>query len=143
MVQSVTLNMCMHTHLCESVLDFSPTYAFWLFSVTRYNGLMGSFQRNNWSNELQFMRKFLRDQTVQEVAFPDSFQSDFGPLFRCTNQLGRLGETEFKPVQSFHPLASLCYGSVESTHLWNEISVYHYLPPSSLESVISRKCTRR
>lgn len=59
---------------------------------------MGSFQRNNWSNELQFMRKFLRDQTVQEVAFPDSFQSDFGPLFQRTNQLGRLGETEFKPV---------------------------------------------
>lgn len=70
--ECVTPNMHMHTHLCERVLDFGPVYAFWLFSFERYNGIVGSFQTNNRSIELQFMRKFLRDQTVQEVAFPVS-----------------------------------------------------------------------
>lgn len=137
--ERVTPNMHMHTHLCECVLDFGPVYAFWLFSFERYNGIMGSFQTNNRSIELQFMRKFLRDQTVQEVAFPDSFQSDFGPLFRPTSQSGTLAETEFQAVQSFRPLVSLCYGSVENTNLWNEISVYRCLPPSSLDCLLAHE----
>ena len=97
---------------------------------------MGSFQTNNRSIELQFMRKFLRDQTVQEVAFPDSFQSDFRLLFQPTSQSGTLGETEFTFVQTFRLLVSLCYGSVESTHLWNEIYTYRCLPPSSLDCLL-------
>ena len=85
------------------------------------------------------MRKILRDQTVQELAFPDSFQSDFGPLFQPTSQSGTLGETESQPVQSFRPLVSLCYGTVESAHLWDEISVYRCLLPSSLDCLLAHE----
>lgn len=131
--ECVTPNMHMHTHLCECVLDFGPVYAFWLFSFERYNGIMGNFQTNNRSIELQLMRKFLRDQAVQEIPCPDTFRSDFEPLIKPMGQSGTLGEMQIEPLQSFRALASLCNGSVQSTQLWNEISLYRCLPPSSLD----------
>lgn len=103
----------MHTHLCECVLDFGPVHAFWLFSFESYNGIMGGFQTNNRSIELQLMRKFLRDQSVQEISFPDCFCSDFEFLFQTAGQTGTLGEIEVEPVQSFRALALLCKGPVQ------------------------------
>lgn len=131
--ERVTPNMHMYTHLCECVLDFGPVYAFWLFSFERYNGIMGGFQTNYRSIELQLMRKFLRDQSVQEISFPDCFRSDFESLFQTAGQTGTLGEIEVEPVQSFRALASLCKGPVQRTHLWNEVSLYRCLPPSCLD----------
>ena len=135
----MTPNMHKHIHLCDCLMDFGPVYAFWLFSFERYNGIMGSFQTNNRSIEIQLMRKFLRDQTVQDIAFPDSFQSDFEPLLQPMGQSGTLGEAEFQPVQSSRPLFSLCRGSLQNTHLWNEISLYHCLPPSSLDCLLEHE----
>ena len=75
--QEVTPNMHMYTHLSECVLDFGPVYAFWLFSFERYNGIMGGFQTNNRSIELQLMRKFVRDQSLQDIPLPESFRAVF------------------------------------------------------------------
>ena len=86
--ERVTPNMHMHTHLCECVLDFCPVFAFWLFSSERYNSIMGGFLSNNHSFELQLMRKFLCDQSVQEISFPDSFHSNFESLFQTAGQSG-------------------------------------------------------
>ena len=48
-------------------------------------------------------------------------------------QTGTLGEIELEPIHSFRPLALLCHGAVQSTHLWNEVSPYQCLPPSRLD----------
>jgi len=131
--QEVTPNMHMHTHLSECVLDFGPVYAFWLFSFERYNGIMGGFQTNNRSIELQLMRKFVRDQSLQDIPLPESFREEFEPFFKPVGQTGTLGEIELEPIHSFRPLALLCHGAVQSTHLWNEVSPYQCLPPSRLD----------
>ena len=34
-------------------------YGFWLFSFERYKGILGSYQTNNKTVELQIMRKFM------------------------------------------------------------------------------------
>ena len=36
-----TINIHLHCHLKDCVLDFGPVYAFWLFSFERLNGFLG------------------------------------------------------------------------------------------------------
>lgn len=57
----VTINMHLHTHLKESILDFGPISSFWVFAFERFNGYLGKFPTNNRSVEIQLMRKFTRD----------------------------------------------------------------------------------
>ena len=60
----LTPNMHLHLHMRESLLDFGPTYSFWLFSCERYNGTLGSFKTNNRSVETQIIDRFLADQRL-------------------------------------------------------------------------------
>ena len=58
---AVTINMHLHTHLKDCILDFGPISSFWVFGFERFNGYLGKFPTNNRSCEIQIMRKFLRD----------------------------------------------------------------------------------
>ena len=62
---AVTPNMHLHSHLIECTLDYGPTYSFWLFTLERYNGCLGSCPTNNKKTEVQMMCQFLRGQAVQ------------------------------------------------------------------------------
>ena len=53
-----TMNMHLHCHLLQSLLDFGPIYSFWCFPYERYNGILGSYSTNHQSIVVQLMRKF-------------------------------------------------------------------------------------
>lgn len=57
-----TPNMHMHLHLIESLTDYGPAHAFWLYAFERYNGILGSYHTNNMKVECQMMRRFLENQ---------------------------------------------------------------------------------
>lgn len=137
----ITPNMHMHTHLCESVRDFGPVYAFWLFSFERYNGIMGSFPTNNRSIEIQLARKFLRDQSAFGVDLPYTFRDDFLPLLDSVRgcQAGTLAEVEVQQEESFRHLVPLCSGPVQKSSTWSEISLYSWFPPSCLDCLESHE----
>ena len=51
--ENTTPNMHMHLHIKDSILNYGPVYAFWCFPFERFNGVLGSFQKNWVSPELQ------------------------------------------------------------------------------------------
>ncbi len=55
----------MHAHLVECVreLEFGPISTFWCFSFERLNGILGNEPTNNRSIELQFMQRFVNDNS--------------------------------------------------------------------------------
>ena len=63
-----TPNMHLHLHLKDTLLDFGPPHASWCFSFERYNGVLGSIPTNNKSIEIQFMRRFLKNQICYQIA---------------------------------------------------------------------------
>jgi hypothetical protein len=73
----VTPNMHMHCHLKQCLLDYGPVYSFWLYSFERYNGILESYPTNNWSIEIQFMRKFTNEFRVYAIFQPQQFEEDF------------------------------------------------------------------
>ena len=75
--ERITPNMHMHTHLADCILDYGPIYSFWLFSFERYNGILGNYYANNKSIELQIMRKFIRDQGIRDLGFPEEYREHF------------------------------------------------------------------
>ena len=56
--QHCTINMHLHLHLKEIVLDYGPVYSFWCFSFERLNGILGDYFTNNHNIEVQFMKNF-------------------------------------------------------------------------------------
>lgn len=42
-----TPNMHLSCHLVECIRDYGPVYSFWCFSFERYNGILGSYHKNN------------------------------------------------------------------------------------------------
>lgn len=71
----------MACHLHECVLDYGPLNHFWLFAFERFNGILGLLPNNNKSIEIQMTKRFLNDQKVMWLSFPDEFQQDFETSF--------------------------------------------------------------
>lgn len=71
---AVTINMHLHGHIKECLLDYGPVYATWLFSFERYNGLLGSYPTNKRNVEKQLMKHFLLHDAHEHVSnfFPTS-----------------------------------------------------------------------
>ncbi len=42
-----TLNVHLHCHLKDCILDYGPVHSFWLFSFERYNGILGDIHTNH------------------------------------------------------------------------------------------------
>lgn len=59
--QSCTMNMHIHLHLRQCLLDYVPIYGFWCFPYEQYNGKLGDYASNRKSIEVQVARKFLRE----------------------------------------------------------------------------------
>ena len=80
---AATINMHLHTHLKDCIIDFGPIYSFWLFSFERYNGLLGSYHTNQRSIEIQVMRRFLEDSEIKHMIYSDlSAVDEHQHLFR-------------------------------------------------------------
>lgn len=63
-----TINMHMHLHIKDTLLNFGPAHATWCFSFERYNHLLESVHTNNKSVEGQFMRRFLKTQMIHSLS---------------------------------------------------------------------------
>lgn len=70
-----TPNMHMHLHIKDSILDYGPVYAFWLFSYERYNGILGSVPTNNKAIEVQLMKRFVCDQQLRDESLTCELQA--------------------------------------------------------------------
>ena len=88
-----TPNMHLHLHLKESLLDYGPVYAFWLFTFERLNGTLGSYSTNNKNVEIQIMRKFLNHQKAKDLHFPQEYSEFYDLLLKCNETSGSLRNT--------------------------------------------------
>ena len=75
--KACTINMHIHLHLHQSLQDYCPTYAFWLYAFKRYNGILGSFHTNNNEIKCQIMTRFLESQFTSVQASNNVFDTDF------------------------------------------------------------------
>ena len=75
-----TINMHLHGHLKDCMLDFGPVYAFWLFSFERMNGILGSYHTNCHNISLQVMRRFLSSDYYSIHNWPAEFKDELSPL---------------------------------------------------------------
>ena len=78
--EQYTINLHLHAHLKECILDFGPVYSFWLFSYERMNGILGSFHTNSHDISLQIMRRYMSCQRVSVAHWPPDFKRQFAPL---------------------------------------------------------------
>lgn len=76
-------------------------YGFWCFSFERFNGILGSFQKNWVSPELQMFRKFLTYQDLLLSNIPSRLPQELREFFQF--QLG------------VHEDVSVSEGSVEQS----------------------------
>lgn len=76
----ITPNMHLHGHLASCLRDYGPVQSFWLFSFERYNGYLGALPNNNKCVEIQFMRRFQRDEVIASLPLPDTFRDRFSHL---------------------------------------------------------------
>ena len=65
--ECVTPNIHMHCHLVDCVKEFGPMSTFWCFSFGCLNGVRGDQPTNNRSIELQFMQRFLNDNSHYQL----------------------------------------------------------------------------
>ncbi len=66
--EDCTMNLHLHLHIKESILDFGPTNAFLVFPFERYNGTLGSYLTNMKAVDFQFIRKFITKQSIETTA---------------------------------------------------------------------------
>ena len=99
------------------MLDYGPVNNFWLFSFERFNGVLGDFKTNQRAVELQLLRKFLRDQDIRDLPFPNLYCKEFFPIFKQMNK------TSMNPLQDISytvDLLALADGPVTKLDLWLE-----------------------
>ena len=56
--QHYTINLHLHAHLKDCILDYGPISAFWLFPLERLNGILGAYHTNCHDITLQLMGRF-------------------------------------------------------------------------------------
>ena len=126
-----TINMHLHLHLNDCILDYGPVYSFWCFSFERFNGILGSYYTNKHNIETQFMKKFLQHQASMLLQLPQ----EFGYLLavdKVESNGGSLLHGSCSPeiIQLHLHLATSPMS--DSTHLnfsVNELSLATLLPP--------------
>lgn len=94
---AITPNMHLHLHLKECVENFGSNYGVWLFSFERYNGILGSYQTNRKTVEIQIMRKFMMSGSLAHMQYslPVEYKDFF--LLNCMAQLDSTGDTVTLP----------------------------------------------
>ena len=81
-----TMNMHLHLHLFQSLQDYGPPNAFWLYAFERYNGILGSFHINNKAIESQLMERFLETQSLGSCLQTGMFDEDYLSILPVGNQ---------------------------------------------------------
>lgn len=125
----VTPNMHLHVPLADCVLDYGPVYSFWLFSFERYNGILGKYHTNNKSIELQIMRKFIRDQLLDNLEFPDEYKAHMEPLIAKVGENSKI-EDASSDCTRILSLLKLSDGDIDITNeLWYSVDCFKFGMP--------------
>ena len=61
--------MYLHGHIKQVVDNCGPVFGFWLFSLERYNGILGNLIINSTDIESQLLKRFLGDNIVFSFDF--------------------------------------------------------------------------
>ncbi|OAD75702.1 hypothetical protein PHYBLDRAFT_166930 [Phycomyces blakesleeanus NRRL 1555(-)] len=136
---SITPNMPLHMHLHESMLNFGPVYAFWLYSFERYNGKLKNIKTNRCNGlEVTFMRVFL------EKTFIGSFLRAYStnllsPLIEFLEGVAQVksNSNSSSPLNldAGHPPVlpfSLAMFQQAATNPWYNVTGSEALPPTTL-----------
>ena len=73
----ITPNMHVACHIQDCIKDYGPIHGFWLFSFERCNGILENQPSNNRSVEVQLMRRFLYDNSVLSIDYPEEHHATF------------------------------------------------------------------
>lgn len=99
--EHLNINLHLHGHLKECLLDFGPVYAFWLFGFERLNGILESYSTNSRDIPVQIMRRFLAGAECDVHNWPSEFISSFSPLLKPhTYSKGSLTSTSLEMALS-------------------------------------------
>jgi hypothetical protein len=124
-LEKVTCNLHMHSHLVECILNYSSFHVFWLFAMERNNGILGKTPSNKKSCEIQFMRSFLRQQTVHSLPIPTTYSDTFKkwlPKSAKEPQMPSANNATIGTTESIRELLSLTRGSVEIGDKWYNLN---------------------
>ena len=79
-MECCTINMHLHGHLMECILDYGPVYSFWCFAFERMNGILGSYHTNNDNISVQLTRHFLDSKIYAVFNWPTDFAAEYLPI---------------------------------------------------------------
>lgn len=72
--ENYTINLHLHGHIRDCILDYGPVYSFWLFAFERLNGVLGSYHTNCHDISLQLMRRFVSTTEHGVHNWPNEFK---------------------------------------------------------------------
>ena len=140
--QHCTINLHLHLHLKEVILDYGPVYGFWCFSFERFNGTLGDYFTNNNNIEMQFMKKFLMHQHSSTLHLSNEYEkflvkcrekSTTGSILQGTTSAVLQRALAFSPMSNLTKLDySICTKSVGE--LLPPIST-KYMQPEMIEQL--------
>ena len=134
--ERITPNMHMHTHLADCILDYGPIYSFWLFSFERYNGILGNYYTNNKSIELQIMRKFIRDQGIRDLGFPEEYREHFHDIVGMLEQRTYKSSTLVVDHRLDLEMLQLSQNTIDVDNtLWYSLDGYSFGSPHVIEQL--------
>ena len=81
--EACTLNLHMHCHLKECILDIGPLFSFWCFPFERYNGILERMNKTWHAPELQLIHKFANRQILAAATLPENTPVE---LVKCFQQ---------------------------------------------------------
>ena len=120
---AVTPNMHLHTHLIECILDYGPIHSFWLFSFERMNGILGSFNTNQRSPEIQFMRNIVKGHAILNMPEPQ----DLSSLFAESLAFRKTTASKVKNTEVVIRLQNLSAGEVKRGIEWIQDADINYI----------------
>ncbi|OAD65129.1 hypothetical protein PHYBLDRAFT_176406 [Phycomyces blakesleeanus NRRL 1555(-)] len=136
---SITPNMHLHMHLRESMLNFGPVYAFWLYSFERYNGKLKNIKTNRRNGlEVTIMRVFLEKVFISSFlrAYSTNLSSPLIEFLEGVAQV-KSNSNSSSPLNldAGHPPAlpfSLAMFQQAAINSWYNVTGSEALPPTTL-----------
>ena len=99
-----TPNMHLHLHLKDCLKDYGPAHSFWVYGFERFNGILGRYQTNNHSIEVQLMRKFLCEAQIQSLEPP----SEAAGIFNVFDDSTVISSVHDADIRNLQTLAEYC-----------------------------------
>lgn len=118
------MNIHLHGHLKECVLDYGPVYSFWLFAFERLNGILGSYHTNNRNISVQIMSNFMDSHIYSSSKWPQDYVKEFLPILdKFKYYKGSLQQSTFESavlnseVKPLPPVLEISFTPIELSYI--------------------------